>query len=121
MGPAGDWGSPPKAADRSAKGGQVRQRRVRLWRRIPVFNTMKTYIVYVLKSLNYNTRYIGQTFDVEKRLIEHNKGKCRYTKGRMPWLLLMTEEFSNRGEAIKRERFFKSGQGRKYLDEILKK
>ncbi len=75
--------------------------------------------VYVLKSLNYKTRYVGVTKDVNKRLIEHNIGKCRYTKGRAPWELVYKEEYQTLGEARKRELFLKSGQGRHLLDRIL--
>ncbi|MBU0573552.1 MAG: GIY-YIG nuclease family protein [Candidatus Margulisbacteria bacterium] len=75
------------------------------------------YYVYVLHSLSYNTYYVGSTEDTEKRLSEHNAGKCRYTSGRMPWQLVYKEEYNTRGEAMKREKFFKSGQGRKFLKE----
>jgi len=78
------------------------------------------YYIYVIKSLAYNTRYVGSTDDIDKRLNEHNLGKCRYTNGRRPWQLVHKEQYPTRGEAMKRERFLKSGQGRKYLDKILK-
>ena len=81
-------------------------------------NTM--YSIYVIKSINYQNRYVGSTDNVEKRLEEHNSGKCRYTKGRSPWVLIYKEDFNSRSEAMKREKFLKSGQGRKLLDEKLK-
>ena len=77
------------------------------------------YYVYVIQSLGHDTRYIGNTEDIYKRLREHNLGKCRYTKGRRPWKLIYQESYSTRSEAMKREKFLKSGQGRKYLDKIL--
>jgi putative endonuclease len=75
--------------------------------------------LYVLKSLTFGNRYVGVTENLEKRLREHNSGKCRYTKGRKPWKIIYTEEFSDLGSARKREIFLKSGQGRKFLDSIL--
>jgi len=78
------------------------------------------YFIYVLQSLIYGTRYIGSAENILKRLKEHNLGKCRYTSGRKPWKLVYDEKFSSRGEAIRREKFLKSGQGRKYLDNLLK-
>ncbi len=77
------------------------------------------YFVYVLQSESHDNRYIGSTENIEKRLIEHNAGKVRYTKGRRPWELIYQESFISRGEARKREIFLKSGQGRKYLDSRL--
>ena len=79
------------------------------------------YFVYVIRSISHQTRYVGHTDNVSERLSIHNEGKCRYTSGRMPWELVKQEEFSSRAEAMKRETFLKSGQGRKYLDEILEK
>ncbi|PIY97078.1 MAG: endonuclease [Candidatus Kerfeldbacteria bacterium CG_4_10_14_0_8_um_filter_42_10] len=78
------------------------------------------YFIYVIISINYSNRYVGTTDNVEKRVMEHNAGKCRYTKGRMPWKLIYTETYNTRAEAMKREKFLKSGQGRKYLNSILK-
>ncbi|MFH1430812.1 MAG: GIY-YIG nuclease family protein [Candidatus Uhrbacteria bacterium] len=77
------------------------------------------YSVYVIQSESHGTRYIGSTQDVQARLREHNFGKCRYTSGRRPWRLVRVEEFNTRSEAMKRERFLKTGKGRAWLDELL--
>jgi len=79
------------------------------------------YKTYVLKSVSHNSRYVGSCEDLEKRINEHNAGKCRYTSGRKPWKLIYFGEYNTRSEAMKREKFLKSGQGRKFLDETLKK
>lgn len=77
------------------------------------------YYVYVIESLSHGTRYVGSTHDVEGRLREHNMGRCRYTKGRRPWGLVCQEAYGSRAEAMRRERFLKSGQGRECLDLFL--
>ena len=77
------------------------------------------YSIYVLLSVNYGTRYVGSTENVQKRVKEHNGGKVRYTKGRKPWKVIYKESFSTLSEARQRELFLKSGQGRKFLDSIL--
>ena len=78
------------------------------------------YYVYVLKSLSHGSLYIGSSENPERRLNrEHNKGKVRYTKGRMPWELVDKEIYSTRSEAMKREKFLKSGKGREYLKKSL--
>ena len=80
------------------------------------------FYVYVLKSVKNSKRYIGSTSLLpEARLKEHNAGANRFTKGNRPFVLIYQEEYGNRTEARKRELFLKSGIGRKYLDEILKK
>lgn len=76
--------------------------------------------IYVLWSNKRKKRYIGSTEDVEKRLYEHNTGRNRFTKGGMPWILLVyTEQYLTRSEAYRRERFLKSGVGRTWLDQHL--
>jgi len=77
------------------------------------------FYIYVIKSESYGNRYVGSTSNVSKRVNEHNHGKCRYTKGRIPWKLVHSEEFTNRSDAMQREKFLKMGQGRKFLDSIL--
>ncbi|MEK7120362.1 MAG: GIY-YIG nuclease family protein [Patescibacteria group bacterium] len=77
------------------------------------------YNTYVLKSISHGNRYVGSTEDLKSRIVEHNKGRCRYTKGRIPWTLIYSEEFSTLSEARKRELFLKSGKGREFLDKIL--
>jgi len=73
------------------------------------------YHTYILKSLSHNNFYYGHSEFPEKRLLEHNAGKEKYTKGRRPWVLHYKEEFNTRSEAVRRERFFKSYDGYKYL------
>ncbi|PJE51135.1 MAG: endonuclease [Candidatus Yanofskybacteria bacterium CG10_big_fil_rev_8_21_14_0_10_36_16] len=75
------------------------------------------FYVYVLRSNKNNKRYIGQTSkNVFNRLKEHNAGSNRWTRSNGPFVLIHSEEFNTKKEAITRERFLKSGQGRKWLD-----
>ncbi|OGE83259.1 MAG: hypothetical protein A3B10_01240 [Candidatus Doudnabacteria bacterium RIFCSPLOWO2_01_FULL_44_21] len=78
------------------------------------------YYVYVLKSLRDSIRYVGSGEDYLERLRRHNKGDYRFTKGHRPWELVHTEGFETRPQAVRREKFLKSGQGRAYLDKILR-
>lgn len=75
------------------------------------------YCVYVLKSQRDGMRYTGSGAEAHERLRRHNNGDYRFTKGRRPWKLVYIEQYSTRSEAVRRERFLKSGQERKLLDE----
>ena len=76
------------------------------------------YYVYVL--INEKGKiYIGQTKDINKRLNDHKRGWSKYTRNKGNWQLLFTEEYSTRTEVIKRERYLKSGVGRKYIKEVI--
>ena len=77
------------------------------------------YIVYILKSCKDQKRYIGVTQDLRRRIFEHNGGKVKSTKNRRPLELIHKEEFRTKKEALIKEKFFKSGQGRQYIKEEL--
>jgi putative endonuclease len=73
------------------------------------------YFTYILKSQSHGNYYYGSCKDLEKRFKEHNGGQVKYTKGRRPWVIHYFEKFETRSEAQKREYFFKSIDGYKYL------
>jgi putative endonuclease len=77
------------------------------------------WFAYILQSKSDGRLYKGMAKDPEKRLIGHNKGDTKSTKGYRPWILLHKEEFESRIEARKREEFFKSGSGREWIKENL--
>ncbi len=79
------------------------------------------YTVYVLKSLSTGKLYTGQTDDIKRRLYEHQTGTgpVRYTKGRGPWILVYSEEYPERSQAMKREKYLKTGVGRDFLRNII--
>ncbi len=76
------------------------------------------YYVYVIKSLNHEKYYTGHTNNIERRLKEHNIGKTKSIKSFAPFELVYFEKFSNREDAIGREKYLKSGSGREFLKTI---
>ena len=77
------------------------------------------YFVYVLKSQTNNRYYTGSTDNVERRLTQHNAGRSKATKSSRPFILVRTEIFETRTEAVRRELFLKSGHGRDELRQLL--
>ena len=71
--------------------------------------------VYVLKSEKDQKLYVGCTQDIGERLKEHNAGRVRSTKGRKPFQLLYTEEYPDKYEAFRQERFYKTPTGKSEL------
>lgn len=61
------------------------------------------WFVYVLRCSD-NFLYIGETNDVSQRLAKHNESGCRFTAGRRPVQLALSEEHPNRDSALPRER-----------------
>ena len=79
------------------------------------------FTTYVLRSENNGSLYIGYTVDLDRRIIEHNTSQSGYTRNYKPWELVYFEEFGSKSEAIKRERFFKTGKGREYIKKKITK
>lgn len=73
------------------------------------------YYTYVLKSLINSDIYVGSTENIENRLLKHNSGKVKSTKGYRPWIFLESKEFITRSEAYRHEMFLKSGQQKELL------
>ena len=78
------------------------------------------FTVYVLLSKKDNKRYIGCSSNLDRRLAEHNSGLVKSTKNRRPLKLIYSEEYDQKSEALRREKFFKSGKGRAFLNHINK-
>ena len=73
------------------------------------------FYTYVLKSEKDKKLYVGFSLDLKKRVIEHNKGIVDATKNRRPLKLIYYEACNNRDKAIEREKYFKTGFGRRFL------
>ncbi len=73
------------------------------------------YYTYILKSKKDGKIYTGYTKDLRKRLEQHNAGKSTYTKGRGPFILIYYEACLLESKARSREKYLKSGMGKRYL------
>lgn len=76
---------------------------------------MKFHYTYVLRSKYDNDLYIGSTGDLKQRLETHNQGGVKSTEGRRPLELIYYEACLNKKKSEHRERYFKTGFGRKFL------
>ncbi len=62
-----------------------------------------SWYVYMLRCAD-GTLYTGSAGDVEKRLAVHNAGRgAKYTRGRLPAVLVYSEMCLSRAEALRRE------------------
>jgi predicted GIY-YIG superfamily endonuclease len=78
------------------------------------------HYVYLLVSENDpEQRYIGKTFDLRRRLTEHNCGKSPHTSHFSPWRLVIYIAFSDERKAERFERYLKSGSGHAFANRHL--
>jgi putative endonuclease len=75
----------------------------------------RMFYVYLLHSTKDNGFYIGYSTDLKRRLSEHTRGASFATKSRGPWKLIYYEAYTEREDAEGREKFLKSGAGRRFL------
>ena len=73
------------------------------------------YYTYVLRSRSDGKLYIGFCLDLKRRFKEHVSGKVFATKSRLPLDLVYYEACLDKKKAVKREKYFKSGFGRRFL------
>ena len=66
------------------------------------------YIVYILFSEKFDRYYIGQTQDIEARMLRHNAGSVSSTKSYLPWELRCKIIKETRSEAMVLERKLKN-------------
>ena len=77
------------------------------------------YYTYVLRSKKDNKLYIGQTSNLLRRIIYHILGLVKSTKHRKPFIKIYHETYKTGLEAMMREKFLKSGKGRRFLADLL--
>lgn len=79
------------------------------------------YYVYLLDNQTDKSWYIGMTEDLNERLKRHNAGDgARTTSRKEGWKSIYFEAYLNKNDALGREKFLKSGSGRRYLKKQLK-
>lgn len=79
------------------------------------------YYTYLLENQNDKSWYIGYTSDLKKRIFKHKNGSgAETTKRKIGWTLIYYEAYLNKKDAEGRERFLKSGSGRKFIKNQIK-
>ncbi|MBI3520702.1 MAG: GIY-YIG nuclease family protein [Bacteroidetes bacterium] len=77
------------------------------------------FYIYILYSQKVDKYYVGQTEDIEGRLISHKTGISKYTSISDDWILVYKESFNTRNEAIRRENEIKKKKSKKYIEWLI--
>lgn len=78
------------------------------------------FYTYVLQSLIDGRFYTGYTNNLGKRFKDHNRGMVFATKTRIPFRIIYYEACLNKKDAKQREKYLKTGIGKRYLKQRLK-
>lgn len=79
-----------------------------------------SYYVYVLKSERDRKFYTGCTNNLRKRFSQHEKGQVLSTKARLPVQVVYYEMCLEQSDAYAREKYLKTGMGKRYINNRLK-
>lgn len=79
------------------------------------------WYTYILKSKKDNKKYTGVTSNLRKRFWQHSNSMSTYTKGRGPFTLIYYEACINEDDSRDREKYLKSGMGKRYIKNRLKR
>ena len=83
---------------------------------------MEEFVVYILFSEKHNKTYVGFTSNLIERFKSHNYlSKKGFTIKFRPWEVIYVAFFTTKSEALKREKFFKTGKGREFIKEMISK
>jgi putative endonuclease len=77
--------------------------------------------VYILLSQKDGKLYTGCTSDLRTRFNLHQSGEVVSTKHRGPFDLIYYEACTNASDAYAREKYLKTGMGKRYLKNRLKR
>ncbi|MCX6206019.1 MAG: GIY-YIG nuclease family protein [Bacteroidetes bacterium] len=77
------------------------------------------FFVYILHPSKNDKYYIGSCEDITIRLTQHNSGRNKSTHSGMPWVLMHTEQFETRANAVTREMQIKKMKSKKYIEKLV--
>jgi putative endonuclease len=74
------------------------------------------YYTYIIETLNGKHRFIGHCRNLKSQLNQHNSRNVKATRDNRPWIIIYSEKFKNKNDAISREKYFKSISGQKWIE-----
>jgi putative endonuclease len=73
------------------------------------------YTVYILYSEKYQKHYTGFSTNLPERIISHNELGNEWTSKYRPWKLIWAKVVVTKSEALKLEKWLKTGVGRDFI------
>lgn len=77
------------------------------------------FYIYILQSQKDSSFYIGFTENLNQRLEKHNSSTSGYTSTKKPWIIVYSESFENKTDALKREIFIKNQKSRDFIKKLI--
>ena len=74
--------------------------------------------IYIIYSAFLDRYYVGSTGNIEDRMFRHNNSESKSTKSASDWVLVYSEDFETRSDAVQRELEIKGKKSRKYIERL---
>lgn len=75
--------------------------------------------LYILRSVKSGRYYLGSTIDPGGRLVHHNAGRTRATRGKGPWRFAAILEFPVPAQARAAEQWLKRIHRRETIEQVV--
>ncbi len=105
----------------TSRGSAVRTRQPPQIKAPPQRGFLLMYSVYIIYSQKLDKYYIGFSADVQDRLKKHNANSKGFTNLGKPWILMHSEHYGSKKEAMEREKQLKNWKNRERLEALIKK
>jgi putative endonuclease len=79
------------------------------------------YVVYILYSYKSKRNYTGYNTNLIERFYSHNIYGKDSRRLYRPWIIVHLEFFQSKDQALKREKYYKSGRGSVLKNDIIKR
>lgn len=81
---------------------------------------MEEFVIYILYSEKFNKNYTGYTSNLIERFKSHNILETKgYTLKFRPWKVIHVEFYNSKSDAMKREKYLKTGIGREFIKNLI--
>ena len=85
------------------------------------YTVFMNHCLYIIYSEAIDKYYVGETYDLEKRIEMHNTHsyKRAFTKAADDWYLKLAFNCKNREDALFLERFIKRMKSKKFIQKVI--
>ena len=77
---------------------------------------MVLHYVYIIHSTSLDKYYKGYSLNPESRVCQHNNNESRYTRNKGPWVLVYKQSYTNKKDALIREKVLKKYSKKQILE-----
>jgi putative endonuclease len=77
------------------------------------------YSVYIIYSPSLDQYYVGQTHNLSDRLFRHKNAGSKSTKKVSDWILVYSEQYDTRSDAMLRENQIKRRKSRQFIETLI--